>query len=299
MYNLDIYNKKVEFDNMIYSIDKIRLKTYITYAKFQELEFELKTAYKNRIGKFWLSDRIMCFHYNYTLEFDGFSFYIGFLHNNESVNYNKDNLEYNFTIEFNPNKAKDNQLIHRLLDRFPNWYLRSLDLAIDIPINILDIIVDISGRLKMQKISYGDDNVTYNIGKGDGRLKIYNKKRESDLNIVGHLTRVEVTKEFDDFPISNIKRFNLEDSIFPCLYLNQYIFSFSDYDSKNRTLMAILYAVQSGYPVKNLTRDYKKKLKELLEGGSKIKFNKKSAIEVFNQTIFYYFVRRDSKQIIF
>ena len=299
MYDIDIYNKKVEFDNMTYSIDKIRLKTYITYAKFQELEFELKAAYKNNIEKFWLSDRIMCFHYNYTIEFDDFSFYIGFLHNNESVNYNKENIEYNFTIEFNPNKARDNTLILRILNRFNNWYLRSFDLAIDIPINILDIIVDISGRLKMQKISYCDDNVTYNIGKGDGRVKIYNKKRESGLNIVGHLTRVEVTKEFDDFPISNIKRFNLEESIFPSLYLNQYIFSFSDYDSKNRTLMAILYAVQSGYPIKNLTRDYKKKLKELLEAGSKIKFNNESAIEVFNKTIFYYFVRRESNQIIF
>lgn len=63
--------------------------------------------------------------------------------------------------------------------------------------------------------------------------------------------------------------------------------------------MAILYAVQSGYPVKNLSRAYKEKLKDLLEGGSKIKFDKKSVIEAFNKTIFYYFVRRESKQVIF
>lgn len=299
MYDIDIYNKKSDYDNMTYSIDKIRLKTYITYSKFQEFEFMLKSAYKDNIDKFWLSDRVMCFHYNYNISFENFSFYFGFMHNNESVCYNRDNIEYNFTIEFNPNKARDNRLVMYILNKFGNWFLRSFDLAIDIPINILDIIVDISGRRKMQTISLGGDNITYNFGKGDGRIKIYNKKRESDLNIVGHLTRVEITKEYNDFPISNIKRFDFQNDIFPHLYLNQYIFSFSDYDSKNKTLMAILYAVQSGYPVKNLSRAYKEKLKELLDGGSKIKFNRKSVIDVFNQTVFYYFCKRESKQVIF
>lgn len=299
MYNIDIYNKKVEFNNMIYSIDKLRLKTCITYIKFKELEFMINNVYKDNIKKFWVSDKKMCFHYNYNIEFENFSFYFGFMHNNEGVNYNREDLEYNFTIEFNPNKAKDNRLILHILDKFSNWYLRSFDLAIDIPINILDIIIDISGRRKMQTIGYGGDNLTFNFGKGDGRVKIYNKKKESDLNIVGYLTRVEISREYDDFPISNIKRFNFEDEIFPYLYLNQYVFSFSDYTSKDKTLMAILYAVQSGFPIKNLSRVYKEKLKKLLECGSRIKFNKKPVIEVFNKTIFYYFLRRESRQVIF
>ena len=29
--NIDIYNKKIEHNNMIYSIDKIRLKTYLFF----------------------------------------------------------------------------------------------------------------------------------------------------------------------------------------------------------------------------------------------------------------------------
>lgn len=299
MYNIDIYNKKIQNDNMIYSIDKIRLKTYITYTKFNELEFMLNVSYKEKIDKFWISDKIMCFHYNYTMNFDGYSFYFGFMHNNENVNYNRDDLEYNFTIEFNPNKVRDNCLIMYILSKYGNWYLKSLDLAVDVPINILDLIVDISGRKKMQTISLGGDNLTYNFGKGDGRVKIYNKKRESDLNIVGHLTRVEVTREYDDFPISNIKKFNFETDIFPHIYLNQYVFSFSDYDSKNKTLMAILYAVQSGFPLKNLSRVYREKIKELLEGGTKIKFDSKSAEQVLRETVYYYFVRRESKQVIF
>ncbi len=297
MYN--IYNKSVEYNNMTYSIDNLRLKTYIKYQDFKELEFFINTVYKDKINKFWISDRIQCFHYNYAMEFDNCSFYFAFMHNNEGVNYNREDMEYNFTIDFNPNKVKDNPLLLIILDRFSNWYLKSLDLAIDIPVNILDILFDILGKRKVQTLSYGKDNITYRLGNGDGKIKIYNKKIESNLNIVGHLTRVEVTKEFDDFPICYLKRFQLSDSIFPCLYLNQYVFSFSDYTTKDKTLMAVLYAVQSGYPIKDLSRNYKEKVKDLLEAGSRIKFNKSIAEEVFKKTIFYYFIRRSSKQIIF
>ena len=299
MYNIDIYNKKADFDNMVYSVDMLRLKTYIRYIKFNELEFLLNSVYKERIKKFWISDRPMCFHYNYSLEFDDCSFYFGFMHNSENVNYNREDLEYNFTIEFNPNKCRDNNLILHILNNFGNWYLKSLDLAIDIPINILDLIVDISGRRKMQTLSYGGDNIYYAFGKGDGRVKIYNKKNESKLNIVGHLTRVEITKEYDDYPIMKTKLFKFDNGVFPIIYLNQYVFSFSDITTKDKTTMALLYAVQSGFPLKDLTRRYREKIKELLEGGSKIKFNAKTATDVILQTIYFYFVRRGSKQVIF
>lgn len=79
---------------------------------------------------------------------------------------------------------------------------------------------------------------------------------ESNLDILGDLTRVEVTSRFDDFPINNIKFFKYN-SKFPTIYLNQYIYSLSDYE--DRTLLAVLYAVQSGFPLKDLSRVYKKK----------------------------------------
>jgi len=299
MYDIDIYNKKLEHNNMVYSIDKIRLKTYMTHAKFSEIEFMVNSIYKDNVKKFWISDRIMCFHYNYTIEFEKFSFWFGFMHNNEGVNYNKENLEYNFTIEFNPNKVRDNSFIMHILDGFGNWYLRSFDLAIDIPVNILDLIFDAYGRRKVHTFSYGGDNLTYEVGTGNGRLKIYNKKTESDLNIVGYLTRVEVSTQYEDFPISNIKRFVFDKGLLPHLYLNQYVFSFSDYTSKDKTLLAMLYAVQHGYLLKDLSRVYKEKVKDLLQGGSKIDFDNKVAANVLMQTIYFYFVRRESKQVIF
>lgn len=299
MYDDKLYNVHLKFNNMNYSVDKIRLKANITYSNFQDLEFLINSVYNDRIKKFWVSDRIMCFHYNYNIEFEEFSFYFGFMHNSEDINYNRADILYNFTIEFNPNKAKENNLIMYILSKFSNWYLRAFDLAIDIPINPLDLIIDISGRRKMQTISYGGDNVTYNFGKGDGRVKIYNKKIESNLVMPGYLTRVEISREFDDFPISKIKLFKFDEKFFPILFLNQYVFSFSDITTKDKTVMALLYAVQSGYPIKELTRSYRSKVKNLLEGGSKILFDKTSATQVLLQTIYFYFVRRGVKQVIF
>ena len=41
----------------------------------------------------------------------------------------------------------------------------------------------------------------------------------------------------------------------PELYLNQYLYTFADYEDK--TLLAILYAVQYGYNLNDLTKGYK------------------------------------------
>lgn len=134
------------------------------------------------------------------------------------------------------------------------------------------------------------------IGKGDGRVKIYNKKRESDLAITGVMTRVEVSRQVDDFRIYEAKYLDY-DGIFPNIYLANYVYSLSDY-SKDKTLMALLYAVQSGYPMKELSRSYRCKVKELLEGGYKLKFDKECVRHVLRQTLYAYFVRFGSLQVI-
>lgn len=300
MYDIDIYYKKLEFNNMNYSIDMLRLKTDITYRDFTELEFLINTFYKDNIKKFWTSDKIMCFHYNYVLDFNSNSFWFGFLHNNESLCASRDDIFYNFTIEFNPNKLRNNFLIDKILTKFGNWFIKSYDLAIDIPINILDIVYDIQSKRKVHTFSYGKDDITYEIGSGQGRIKIYNKKIESDLNIVGHLTRVEISIDCEDFPITTIKNYTFDIGFFPLLYLNEYLYSFSDMTTGDKTSLAILYAVQHGYPIKELSRRYKEKISQLLTtGGSQIKFDKKTAEQILKQTIFSYFVKRGSRQVIF
>ena len=249
----DLYFYNVSEHNISYSIDMLRLKTYISFETFSKIEFFIECYFKDKVKKYWLSNRPMCFHYNYNIELEeGKSFYFGFHHNSESLNNSEfTKLEnnkyvdlYNFTIDFNPNKLKKNKLLMYLLGLSGEWYIKSYDLALDLKVNILDLIYDISGKAVEHIENYGYDNKTICIGKGNNRIKIYNKKKESNLNILGDLTRIEISREMDDYDIRKLS--TLYDSgYFPNIYLNQYVYSLTDYENKDRTLYAILYAVQN------------------------------------------------------
>lgn len=55
-------------------------------------------------------------------------------------------------------------------------------------------------------------------------------------------------------------------------------------------MYAILYAIQNGYPINDLSRTYKKKIKNMLESGYKIIFDRTSANQALKQTILFYFL---------
>ena len=167
------------------------------------------------------------------------------------------------------------------------WFIKSYDLAVDVKVNIKDLIVNKGNKRKMYIESYGGDNITYRVGAGDMETKVYNKKKESNLDIFGDLTRIEVSRICDDYPVSEIARYQFGNN-FPEIYLNQYVMSLSEFQDK--TLMAILYAVQNGYPTSELSRVYKLKLKKMFEGGYKIDFYQKYANSVLQQVIYHYFV---------
>ena len=281
-----MYNEYIEDKNLIYSVDMLRLKTRINVSTFDKLEFRLKTIWNDKLKKQYSSSRIKDFFYNYVVEDkENNSFWFGFLHNSEKRQVS-DKAEYNFTIEFNPNKVKDNNILIYILKLSSNWVIKSFDLAIDIKVNILDLIVNYSGRHELKTISRGFDDKTVYLGKGDGRIKIYNKKRESKLDVLYDLTRVEISRELDDLNIKNISFFEFGD-YFPKIYLNQYVYSLSDY--KDKTLFALLYAVQNGFPLKDLSRRYKEKVSNLLQGGYAIEFSNKVASSVLINTILHYF----------
>ena len=293
----DLYHeKKQDYNNITYSIDMIRLKTYISYSKFSEIEFRFATCWKNYVKKNFSSAQIKNFFYNYVIEIEeGKSFWFGFLHNSENrqsnvrdKNGNIIEETYNFTIEFNPNKIKQNDIISYLLRISSDWYIKSYDLAIDIKVNILDLIWDLSGK-HLEKIdNRGYDKKTVYIGTGDGRIKIYNKKEESKLEITGDMTRIEISRELDDYEVRKIKYFKYDER-FPTIYLNQYVYSLSD-NEKDKTLMAVLYSIQNGYPLRNLTKYTRAKIKNMLEGGYKIQFSNNTATQALCQIIYYYFV---------
>ena len=282
-----MYFKKEESQNIIYSIDMLRLKTYLTYSTFTEIEYRFKTCWKDFVKKYWTTGQTKQFFYNYDIKLaEGVSFWFGFAHNNERRSF-FENAEYNFTIEFNPNKVRDHKIIQYLLSLSGKWFIKSFDLALDVKVNILDLIINESNKKRIFTMSYGFDNKTIVCGKGDNRFKIYNKKKESGIDVNYELTRVEVSREFDDYPISDIKYFAY-DGIFPDIYLNNYLYSFSDYNDK--TLLAILYAVQYGFPIKDLSRAYKEKIKNMFEGGHKLHFYKKSVDSLIRQVVYAYFV---------
>lgn len=302
----EFYNCHLIDNNITYSIDMLRLKTYISFETYSKIEFFIEAYFKDKIKKFWISDKKACFHYNYNIEIEeGKSFYFGFHHNSESLNnseYSKfENNHfvdlYNFTIEFNPNKLKKDNLLMYLLSLSGEWYIKSYDLALDLKVNILDLIYDISGKAVEKVFSSGYDDKTVYLGSGVNRIKIYNKKKESKLNILGDITRIEISREMNDYDIRRLSTL-YDCGFFPDIYLNQYVYSLSDYENKNKTLMAIVFAVQNGYPIRNLTRDYRNKLKDLLEAGYKIFFSKQISTQVLRQTILSYFLNNDKVHFI-
>lgn len=291
-----MYYGSVEDNNIIYSVDKIRLKTYISYSLFSEVEFRFDTFWSEYVERKWTSGRAFNFFYNYSIKIDeNVSFYFGFLHNSEKRDLN-DSSKYNFTVEFNPNKVQDNKILLYILDLSSEWYIKRLDMACDLKVNILDIIYDKGLKRSVMTISNGFDDKTYRIGKGNGHVKIYNKKKESNLDIDYDLTRIEITMEYEDFLISNMIIYKFDKTVFPEIYLQKYCYSFSDY--KDKTMLAILYAVQNGFPINELSRAYKTKLKNMLECGHKIKFNHIAATQAVNRIIFGYFNRRDRKSFV-
>lgn len=84
------------------------------------------------------------------------------------------------------------------------------------------------------------------FGRSNNRVKIYNKKKESNLDIRSELTRIEVTSK-QDYKYNPLNYFS-PNICFPELYTSDYMYTFKDYEDK--TLLAILYAVQNRFSFK-------------------------------------------------
>lgn len=285
-----MYFNEITKDNMTYSVDMIRLKTSMTYLDYTKMEYMFKTAWSKYVKKVFISNSIKGFKYNHVIEIEeGKSFWFGFMHNMEKPSHSE-KAQYNFTIEFNPNKLKNHKVILYLLSHSIYWVIKSLDLAIDLPINILNIIYDKKYKRNVRKEEKGYDDKTIYIGEKESNVsyKLYNKKIQAKLNIWGDLTRVEITRRYEDYSILIIKHFNYNESDFPVLYLNEYIFDFDFY--RGTTLSACVYAVLNGLDFNILTDYYKKKVTEnLIKAGNKVEFDSEVATEVIRNCIYNYF----------
>ena len=106
----------------------------------------LRTIYSDQIDNFYISSGISDFKYNYNIKIkEGSSFWFGFIHNSELINkkgsLQNDKTEFNFTVEFNPNKLEIKGILLYIIRMCyaHNCNVKSVDIAMDIPYNILDI----------------------------------------------------------------------------------------------------------------------------------------------------------------
>lgn len=237
------------YEGYIYTIDMFRISTRVT--RFDKKEIIKFLTMQNL--KFWNNKQAGKYDENFQAD----KLWLGLME--EKIHDFGHDINENilFTLEFNPNKITDRDIfIYNYFINNYNFTIKRFDLAVDIPHNINNLcFFDI--YKKCFSIFYKDfDNKTYYIGKGNGHIKIYNKKIESQLDY--ELTRFEITKEVE-LPLNSLIPYFV-DFKFPVLAFQPY-YGLSDYEDSD-TLRAIVYAVNNGYPYANLSRRYKELIKK-------------------------------------
>ena len=268
-----------------YSIDMVRLKTRVhnsIFSDFVAKNFDFNPAvkyytnfkYSGYRHNWWIEEGPLTFNYldnngNSRRSYigQGCSYWLGFHHNSE-----KSIDKHNLVIEFNPNKC----LLHGLLDLILSTFFNALsvevvsvDVAIDIPVNINRLIIDKYRKHTYKLIDYGGDNKTHYLGEGDGRIKIYNKARE--MGIEGDLTRYEISKEIR-LPIASVidEGYAFKGNLVPVSCLEG-----KSIELEDKTLSALFWAVIEGYPINDLSRVYKEKIRKLIKEYTELELDKK------------------------
>lgn len=250
----------VDKNNYSYCVDMIRLKTEISLNEFEQKIKSRLLFYRSCIEQ-WTSSRINEFYYNFNYNDDNCSFWFGYISNKNANALQNSDKPRNFTIEFNPNKCKDNNLLVSILQSCNNWTIKSIDFALDVETNILNLCgFDKQRKSYFKTIDNGESDKTYYMGVKNNRVKIYNKKIESNLDVLD-LTRIEITK-YLDLPIQEIKDF--EFGYFPDLYFNDYQLDFTDL-MQDKNLSALIFAVNHGYMLHDLSRYDREKVKNYLK----------------------------------
>ncbi len=276
-----------------YSIDMVRLKTRVHNSIFRD--FVVKNFDFNSGVTYWTNFKYSGYRHNWRIEegpltFDclhdngnssrsyigqPFSYWLGYHHNTESPSE-----KHYLVIEFNPNKC----LLYGILDNILNSFFNtltvevvSIDVAMDIPININRLIIDKYKKQTYKLFDNGGDDKTHYLGKGDGRIKIYNKAKE--LGIDGDLTRYEISKDIR-LPIGTVvdDGYEFEAELVPVSCLEG-----KSIDIEDKTLSALFWAVVEGYPVSELSRVYKDKIRKLMQDYTELEFDKKKISHTIRQ----------------
>jgi hypothetical protein len=248
-----------------YSIDMLRLKADVPFDAINLLVLKPFKSEPNVSYKMMTS--ITSYRHNfYVKDYNCFgeecSFWIGACHNSKRIL--KTGVA-DIVVEYNPNKCTGSVILDYVLDSIyrDNQYVevKSLDVAIDIPCNILDLNISRKGNMSRRIFDNGSDDRTYYFrkGKSNGAIKVYNKKRESKLDY--ELTRYEITLTPNIY-IDKIDSYNV-----PCeLFID--ISCISNFqiplDLKGTDKILLLACMEHPEYLRDLGRDKRKKIEQLL-----------------------------------
>lgn len=271
-----------------YSIDKARFRVELrvtdVWCHLDILKVEPNCKYYQ---KYSIKEYRHNFNFeDYNIWGEKCSFWLGVHHNSKSVC--SDTIDV--VVEYNPNKCVGAFLLDYILDKFfrnnPHVQVRKIDVAVDIPVNILRV-KPIKDRRDMTIIDKGSDNRTYYVGApgSDGRIKIYNKSRESKLSY--DLTRYEITicPKFDiDSMVKGYKfdsGYLLDIVALDCLQM--------DFDMKGQDYLNLFACMDNPGLLSLLDKRKAKKIKDMLSSIGSVEFDTgtiSSTIVDFLKTIY-------------
>lgn len=255
-------------NNNVYSIDMVRLRIRIESSDVKSF-FDKYSC--NSDVSYYETTQFTKYKHNWlftTMDYESFnksskgvSFWVGYQFGSEQ----KSNKHW-LVIEYNPNKNDITRgYLNDILLRFFNCSalveIVSVDIACDMPINIKTVYCDKGGKQLKKVFDYGGDNRTIYLGQGNGRIKIYNKAREMGLEGV-ELTRYEISiSNFEHLPVSmSDVDISACINLVPIYCIDSYQFDMA----LNGTDKALVYAVLNGYPLEDLPRDKRGKIKKIL-----------------------------------
>ncbi|HIQ74100.1 MAG TPA: hypothetical protein IAA51_06775 [Candidatus Cottocaccamicrobium excrementipullorum] len=270
------YFKPFWCPDYVLSCDKVRLGlTFLDTDHMQAFADVIAQLPESSVHR---SSADASYHYLVTFGFSGCSFAVGF-------DFNGFNLEQRLKgfVEFNPNKIlgdvwlqdgffltsqtfgapsefmAQRHIVSGLFARvwscarmFADLELKRWDFAVDIPYRRSQVQLIKDRRKYSQFFRSLDDFTEYlGVGSNGGRVKVYNKKLEADLDY--ELTRIEVTLE--DLTFDTLKKH------WPEIYLR------SEINIQSNVLVQLLQRCDSsecGYYLKQLNYRTRQKLLPLL-----------------------------------
>ena len=195
-------------------------------------------------------------------------------------------------IEFNPNKVGGNEcddLMVYLLSKSERRTIRIVryDIAIDIPIARELCLLEKDGRVyETHQRSYEDSTEYLGVRNKPGRVKLYNKQKESSLD--KPLTRLEIT--FGEETIDKSLKWQCEQYI-PKVYIRgnpKQIGDTDNLDSTDRVLIELLQKEPNpiGY-LKRLGRVKRKKIEPYVLGDAQLDIDIHSVKNIIYQVFDY------------